>query len=189
MSTSYFDPHFGNVERAVINKIRTTLGVSGLLTLFIGILILAWPVKSAAVVAGIVAIYAVIAGLINLAIALFSRRVGTWPRVGYAVLGAAFILSGIVMFLNLKTAAASLAILVGILVGVVWIVEGIVGLTMVRDAASKVWAIIFAIVSVIAGVTLISSPLWGAALLWLFLGVSLVVLGIVQIIRAFRFGA
>lgn len=189
MSTSYLDLHFRDVERAVINRIRTTLGVSGLLALFVGILILAWPVKTAAVVAGFIAVYAVIAGLINLAIGLFSRRAGTWPRVGYGVLGAAFIVSGAVMFLNLKTAAASLAILIGILVGVVWIVEGIVGLTMVRDAASKVWAIIFAIVSVIAGITLISSPLWGAALLWLFLGVSLVMLGTVQIIRAFRFGA
>ena len=74
------------------------------------------------------------------------------------------------------------------MVGIVWIIEGIVGLTLIGDAASKVWTIIFAIISILAGISLVTSPLWGAAFLWWLLGLSLVILGIVQIIRAFRFG-
>lgn len=36
---------------------------------------------------------------------------------------------------------------------------------------------------------LLTSPLWGAAVLWLLLGVTLLALGVVQVIRAFRFGS
>ena len=49
------------------------------------------------------------------------------------------------------------------------------------------WTIFFAIISIIAGVTLLFSPLY-VAILWLFVGVSLVVLGIFQVARAFTFG-
>ena len=38
-------------------------------------------------------------------------------------------------------------------------------------------------------IMLITSPLWGALLLWTLLGISLVILGIVQIVRGFTFGS
>ncbi|WP_377107110.1 HdeD family acid-resistance protein [Propionicimonas sp. T2.31MG-18] len=172
----------------MINAIRAALGVGGLVSLVIGVVILAWPGKTAMVIAGIIAVYAAIAGLVNLGIGLFSRRIGGWPRVGYLVLGAVFLVASAVAFANLGIAAAVLASLVGVLVGVVWIIEGVVGLTLIGDAASKVWTVIFAIISILAGVTLLTSPLWGAAFLWWLLGISLVILGLVQIVRAFRFG-
>lgn len=188
MSTSFLDSRFGDVEQSIINKIRVSLGVSGLLALVVGIVILVWPVKTAMVVAGIIAVYAAIAGLINLSIAIFARNAGAWPREGYGALGAAFLVAAVIAFSNLEGAASMLAILIGILVGAVWIIEGVVGLTMISNAPSKVWAIVYAIISVIAGIVVITSPIWGATLLWLFLGVSLVVLGVIQLIRAFRFG-
>ena len=56
---------------------------------------------------------------------------------------------------------AWLAIFVGILVGIMWIVEGIVALSTLGDAASKGWSIFFAIISIIAGLYLLFSPLVG----------------------------
>jgi len=50
------------------------------------------------------------------------------------------------------------------------------------------WTIFFAILSIIAGIILLFSPAWGAAVLWLILGIALIVLGLLNIIRAFRFG-
>lgn len=178
-----------DVDKSVITTIRAAMGVAGLVSLVVGLLILIWPGKTAMVVAGIIAVYALIAGAVNLAIGTFSGRLGRWPRIGHLVLGLAFLVAAVLAFANLGSAAAGLAVFVGVLVGIVWIVEGIVALTMIADSSSKVWTVVYAVISVIAGITLLGSPLWGVALLWLLLGLSLVVLGVVQLVRAFRFGS
>ena len=154
-----------------------------------GVLILAWPAKTAAVVAAIIAIYAAVAGLVNLAIGVFSRRLGTWPRIGYLLLGLVFLVFSGVAFANLKATAATLGVLLAILVGIAWIMEGVVGLTMIGDARSKIWTIVYALVSVVAGIVMLTSPLWGATVLWMLMGLSLLVLGLIQAVRALRFGS
>jgi uncharacterized membrane protein HdeD (DUF308 family) len=189
MSSNAFELDLKNVDKSVINTLRAAIGVSGALSLVIGLVILVWPVKTAAVVAGIIAIYAVNAGVVNLAIGIFSRRIGGWARIGYLVLGVVFLVAAGLAFSNLTAAAAGLATLVGVLFGISWIVEGVVGLTMVGDSPSKVWTIVYAVIGIVAGIMVLTSPMWGAAVLWLLLGVTLLALGVVQIIRAFRFGS
>ncbi len=187
--TTYFDHELDGIDKPITNAIRTALGVSGLLSLIMGIVFLVWPVKTAVVVAGIVAIYAVIAGLVNLAIGVFSSKLGGWVRVGHLALGAVFLLAGVVSFMNLGATAAGLAVTLSLIVGFSWIIEAVISLTTVGDAPSKTWTIIYAIISFIAGFQLLFSPLWGAAVLWLILGVSMLVMGGVQLVRAFRFGS
>ncbi|QTE26675.1 DUF308 domain-containing protein [Propioniciclava sp. MC1595] len=162
--------------------------MSGLVSLVIGVVILAWPDKPAMVIVGITAVYALIAGLANLGVGLFSRTLGVWPRIGYLALGAVFLIASGVAFANPGTAAAVLAGILGATVGIVWMIEGVVGLKLVSDAQSKVWTILLAIISILAWISLLTSPLWGAAFLWWLLGISLVVLGLVHIVRVFRFG-
>jgi uncharacterized membrane protein HdeD (DUF308 family) len=112
-----------------------------------------------------------------------------WARVGHIVLGVLFIIAGIIAFTELAQTAVWLAVFVGILVGIMWIVEGVVALTTLQTAASKGWSVFFAILSIVAGIILLLSPLWGAIVLWWLLGISLVVLGIIQVVRAFTFKA
>lgn len=69
-----------------------------------------------------------------------------------------------------------------------WIIEGVVSLSTLDLAPSRGWTIFYAIISLIAGVTLLFSPIWGALVLWWLLGISAVVMGIIQIFRAFSFG-
>ncbi|WP_375384417.1 HdeD family acid-resistance protein [uncultured Microbacterium sp.] len=173
-------------EKSAVNGIRTALGVGGVIALIVGILILVWPGHSAQVVTAIIAIYAIAAGLVYAGLGIFSKTKGGWSRVGHIVLGILFTIAGIVAFANLAATTVTIAIFVGILVGIVWIVEGIVSLSTLGAAASKGWTVFFAIISIIAGIVLLFSPLY-IALLWLFLGISLIVLGIIQIIRAFTF--
>ena len=45
-----------------------------------------------------------------------------------------------------------------------------------------------AVISIIAGIYLLVNALLGALVLWLLLGIMLIVLGVVQIVRAFTFG-
>jgi uncharacterized membrane protein HdeD (DUF308 family) len=176
-------------EKSAVNGVRTALGIGGVLAVIVGILVLAWPGKTAMVVTAIIAIYAIAAGLVYAGLGIFSKSKGGWARIGHIALGILFIIAGVVAFLNLSQTTAWLALFLGILVGIMWIVEGIVSLSTLGDAASKGWTIFFAIVSIIAGIVLLFSPLWGAVVLWWLLGISLIVLGIIQVVRAFTFGS
>lgn len=178
-----------SLERPTLIALRVLLGLSGLLALVIGILVLVQPGKTAAVLIGVIAVYAGIAGVINVLLGIFSRRLGTGPRVGYVILGLVFIAAAVIALMNLQATTEALGVLIGVVVGITWITEGVVSLLMLGDSASKVWTILFAVLSVIAGLVLLFSPLWAATLLWMLLGASLAVLGVVQIVRAFRFGA
>lgn len=171
-----------------VNAIRTALGVAGVLALIVGILILAWPDKTAMVVTGIIAVYAIVAGLVYAGLGIFSRTRGGWSRVGHIALGILFIIAGIIAFMNLAQTTTWLAGFVGLLVGIMWIVEGVVALSTLGDAPSRAWSIFFAILSILAGIVLLFSPVWGAAVLWWLIGISLIVLGIVNVVRAFTFG-
>ena len=62
------------------------------------------------------------------------------------------------------------------------------GLGRRSDAGSRGWAIFFGILSILAGIVVLFSPLWGIAILFVIAGIALIVLGIVQIVRAFTFG-
>ncbi|MFK4834360.1 HdeD family acid-resistance protein [Microbacterium sp. ZW T2_14] len=174
-------------EKSAVNGIRTALGVGGVLALIVGILILVWPGKTAAVVTVIIAIYAIAAGLVYAGLGIFSKTKGGWARVGHIALGILFIIAGVVALFNIGQTTAWLALFLGILIGIMWIVEGIVALSTLGDAASKGWSIFFAILSIVAGIIVLFSPIWGVIVLWWILGISLIVLGIINIVRAFTF--
>lgn len=170
-----------------LGAVRTALGVSGVLSLVIGALILIWPGRTAEVAVAIVSVYVIIAGLVNIAIGLFWRS--GWARLGYIVLGVLFIVAGIYSCANLSATTAWFGVFIGTLVGILWIIEGVVSLTTVgHGSKARAWTIFFAIVSIVSGVVLLFSPLLGAVTLFLLIGVSLVVLGIFQIVRAIQFG-
>ena len=183
MSTQY-----AAADTSAVNGIRTALGIGGVLAVIVGVLILVWPGKTAMVVAAIIAIYAIAAGLVYAGLGIFSRTKGGWSRVGHIALGIIFIIAGVVAFVNLGATTEWLALFIGILVGILWIVEGVVSLSTLGDAASKTWTVIFAIISIVAGIVLLFSPIWGAAVLWWLIGIGILVLGIIQIVRAFSFG-
>ena len=188
MRTNYFDHDPAELDRAVVNTVRAALGVTGAVALVVGIVILAWPVKTAMVIAGIIATYAGLAGIANLAVGIFSRRLGAWPRIGFLVLGAVFLAAAIFSLTNLGQAAAGIATFIGIVTGIAWIVEGFVGLTLIGDSPSKVWTIVSALLSIVGGVLVLASPIWGVSVMFFILGVWLVAIGLTQIVRAFRFG-
>ena len=174
-------------EKSAINGIRTALGIGGVLAVIAGLFIIFQPANAAFLVTIVIAIYAIAAGLVYAGLGVFSRQKGGWARVGHIALGILFIIAGIIALVNLQQTTAWLAIFIAILVGIMWIVEGIVALSTLGDARSKVWSIIFAIISIIAGLYLLFNALIGAAVLWWLLGIALVVLGIINIVRAFTF--
>ncbi|MFF2274084.1 HdeD family acid-resistance protein [Agromyces sp. NPDC058136] len=175
------------LSKSAINTVRTTLGISGAVALIVGLLITFWPKDSAVVLAGILAVYFLIAGVAYLGLGIFSKGISGGARALDIILGLLFLVGGILALMNLGATTAFLGLFIGILIGVLWIVEGVVAFVQLGDAPSKGWAIFFAILSILAGLVLVFSPFYVVALWWL-IGIALIVLGIVQIVRAFTFG-
>ncbi len=177
-----------NEAKSIFRSIRITLAVSGALALIAGIVVLVWPAKSAIIVTAILASYLIVAGIVYIGLGIFSGKGGGWARAGHILLGVLYIASGIIAFANLGAAAATLAIIVVIFIGVSWIIDGIVALTLLGQDGSRVWTLLYALLSVIAGIYVVANVLAAGVALWIFLGVSLIVLGIAQIVRAITIG-
>ncbi|WP_157156200.1 MULTISPECIES: DUF308 domain-containing protein [unclassified Diaminobutyricimonas] len=176
------------LTKSAVTNIRVALGVGGAVALIIGLLITFQPQATATTIAVLLGIYFVFAGLVYVGIGVFSRGISGGARALDIILGVLFLIGAGLAFANLSGTVAFLAVFLGILIGILWIVEGAATLVQLGDAPSKGWAIFFAIVSIIAGIALLFAPVWGAQLLFLLAGVTLIALGVVQIIRAFTFG-
>lgn len=182
MSESLTEP------KSLFTSIRVTLAVSGAIALIAGIVLLIWPLKTAVIVTGIIAAYLIIAGIVYVGLGIFSGKKGGWARLGHILLGLLYIVAGIIAFTNLAAATLTLAAVTAIFLGVSWIFDGVVALTLLNKDGSRAWTIIYAILSIAAGVIVLFAPLLAAAALWWVLGITLVALGIVQIVRAITLG-
>ena len=176
------------LTKSAVNAIRVTLGITGAVALIIGILITFWPQKTAMVIAVFIGIYLIIAGLAYAGLGIFSRGISGGARALDIILGILFVVGGVLALANLQATTEFLAVFLGVLIGIVWIIEGIVALVQLGDAPSKGWAVFFGILSIVAGILVLSAPLWAVAIIIIILGISLIILGIVQIVRAFTFG-
>ncbi|MDQ2661248.1 MAG: DUF308 domain-containing protein [Actinomycetota bacterium] len=176
-----------NLSKEATNVVRTTLGISGAVALIVGLLITFWPKNSAVALTVILGIYLIIAGLAYVGLGIFSKGISGGARALDIILGVLFVIGGVLAVTNPTESAVVLGIFLGVLIGILWIVEGIVALVQSSDAPSRGWAIFFGILSIIAGIVLLFSPLY-VVVLWWILGIGLIVLGIMQIVRAFTFG-
>lgn len=177
-------------EKKAVDGVRIMFGVGGLIAIIIGVLIMLNPLKSAeffaAVLAVILAVYMVVMGVVYLGTAIFSKTIGGWARTGNILLGVLYVIAAIILFSNLGVASTVLLVFIAIIIGIMWIVEGIMSFTTVKSSGHPVLSIVYGIISIIAGGVLIFSFALGIAVLVWMIGISLVVLGVVQVIRADR---
>lgn len=178
----------GAEASTLFRSIRISLAVSGALALLAGIVLLVWPVKSALIITGIIAAYLIVAGIVYIGLGIFSAKKGGWARVGHIALGLLYIVAGVIAFANLQSATVTLALITVIFIGISWIIDGVVALSLLGSDGSRVWTLLYALLSIIAGVIVLFSPISTGIVLWLILGISLVVMGIVQIVRAITIG-
>ncbi|GAA2023404.1 hypothetical protein GCM10009819_02670 [Agromyces tropicus] len=176
------------LTKSAVNSIRVALGVTGVIALIIGVFITFWPKNSAVVLTVMLAIYFLIAGLAYVGLGLFSRGITGGARALDIILGILFVIGAILMFSNPTESAVVIGIFLGVMIGILWIIEGAVALAQSGNSSSRGWSIFFGILSIIAGIVLLFSPFWGAVVLFWVAGIALIVLGIVQIVRAFTFG-
>jgi uncharacterized membrane protein HdeD (DUF308 family) len=152
---------------------------AGALSVLIGLLVLAWPGATIRIIAWLFAIQLLVAGVLQL-VSAFSAERGPGGRVLFALLGALSILVGLLCLREpLQT-----ALVLGLLIGAMWVVQGVAGMVHAianESGAARGWAITSGVLSVLGGAVVLVYPGTSLVVLtWLF-GIVLVAVGIVLI--------
>lgn len=178
-------PESGSPLRdTVVNSLRVGLGLSGLVAVIIGIIVLVMPQATLTAIALLFGIYFLIAGVVNVAIGIFARSLSAFARILDVVFGIMLIIVGVVAMKNVEMTLLALIIVLGI----GWIVEGVLALVAASETPAPGVAVAMGIMSILAGIVVLVLPLASLGALVIVSGISLVILGVAQLVRAFALG-
>jgi uncharacterized membrane protein HdeD (DUF308 family) len=152
--------------------------VLGVLTLILGIIVSFHPSGSLNVVAVLFGILMILSGIFHL-VRIFDED--ERHRVWTGVAGLLSIVIGVVLIRHLHLTVA----LVGLVVGITWIVQGLsalIGGIAGGDREGRAWWIAFGVISVIAGIVVVSAPVSSLSALALLLGIWFVIMGLFEIV-------
>ena len=152
----------------------------GALTVILGLVVSFHPTGSLNVVAVLLGILMILSGIFHLIRMFDSKEV---HRVWLGIAGLMFIVVGVVLIRHLDLSRA----LIGLVIGITWIVQGLTALIggIAGDAREgRPWWIAFGVVSVIAGIVVASTPASSVNVLAVLLGIWFVIMGIFEIIGA-----
>lgn len=166
-----------------ITGARVAFGISGALAVVLGVLVLAWPEATLALVALLLGLYFLVTGIVRVVrgIAMSGAPGG---RVLGILLGVLLLVAGIVAIRN----PLDSLIVLGLVIGISWIVEGVAALVETAPDSSRWFGTLLGAVSVVAGIVVLFSPLESLGVLVILGGVFLILSGAVQLMEAFTFG-
>jgi uncharacterized membrane protein HdeD (DUF308 family) len=153
----------------------------GALTLILGVIVAAKPTGSLNVLAVLLGILLILSGLFHL-IRVFDPHEP--HRIWLGIAGLLFIVIGVVLIRHLHLTRS----LIGLIIGITWIVQGLAALIGgigggVREG--RAWWIVFGLVSLIAGIVVAATPASSLTVLAVLLGVWFIIMGIFEIIGGF----
>ncbi|MFB7584010.1 HdeD family acid-resistance protein [Streptomyces hydrogenans] len=158
--------------------------VAGLVALVLGVLVLVWPGASLLAAGVLFGLYLLFSGVMQL-VAAFGTHATASLRVLAFISGALSILLGLFCFRG----ATQSILLLALWIGIGWLFRGI---TQTVAAASdpampaRGWQVFLGVVSAVAGVVLIVSPLESVAVLTLLGGIWLIAVGAAEIVTAIQ---
>jgi uncharacterized membrane protein HdeD (DUF308 family) len=152
----------------------------GVATLILGVIVSFHPAGSLNVVAVLLGVLMIISGIFHL-----SRMFDADEphRIWLGIAGLLFIVAGVVLIRHLHLTKA----IIGLLVGTVWIVQGVVSLVAGVSGGSRqgrAWWIVFGLLSIIAGIVVVAIPTSSLTFLAALLGIWFAVMGLLQIVGA-----
>ncbi len=151
--------------------------ILGVLTLILGLVVSFHPTGSLNVVAVLLGVLMILSGIFHL-LRVFSRD--EQHRVWLGITGLMFVVVGVLLIRHLHLTRA----LVGLIIGITWIVQGLTALIGgiagdVREG--KAWWIAFGAVSLIAGIVVTVTPASSLTFLAVLLGIWFIIMGIFEI--------
>ena len=167
------------VEFIAASAWQTTLFL-GVVTVIIGLIVSFRPSGSLNVIAVLLGILMIISGIFHL-IRVFDRA--EQHRVWLGIAGLLYVVIGVVLIRHLHLTVA----LIGLIVGLTWIIQGLSALIggVAGSREGRGWWIFFGIVSLIAGIVVVSAPVSSVTVLAVLLGIWFIVMGLFEVIAAF----
>ena len=160
--------------------------VAGLLTIVLGVLVLAWPGPSILVASTLFGVYLLLSGMVELYLGFTLPRSAA-TRVLLFISGALSLVLAIMSFRHFGDGYAVL--LLSLWIGIGFIFQGVsaaaIGVSE-SDLPGRGWYIVVGIISVIAGLAVLVWPFESIAVLTLATGIWLIVIGIGQAIQAIQ---
>jgi uncharacterized membrane protein HdeD (DUF308 family) len=172
------------VPRLLPHLWKSTL-VSGILSLIVGGIVLAWPGISILAAAVAFGVYLLITGIAQVVFA-FSLHVSAGSRILLFISGAASLILAVLAFRHFGQGYAVL--LLAIWIGVGFIFRGVATtVSAISDPQlpGRAWSIFVGVISLLAGIVVIASPFDSIVTLALVVGIWFVVIGVFEIISSF----
>ncbi len=156
---------------------------SGLLAVLLGAAVLAWPGKTLLIAAIFFGAHLLITGITQVIFA-FSLHVSAGGRVLLFISGAASLVLAILCFRSL----AESILLLAIWIGIGFIFRGVAtAVSAISDPTlpGRAWEIFIGLISLAAGIVMLSSPFESITTLAIVVGAWLIVIGIFEVVAAF----
>ena len=155
--------------------------VLGLITLILGVIVTERPAQSLTVIAVLLGVTAIVSGVYHIVRAFDGRE---HERVWRGISGVLFIIVGLALIRHLHLTVA----LIGLFIGFTWIIQGISALmesaSRGRGGTGRGWLVFFGVISLIAGIVVISAPIASVGALTIFMGVWFIVMGLMEMLGA-----
>ena len=152
----------------------------GGISLILGLVVAFHPTGSLVTIAVLLGVLMIVSGIFQLVRAIGAEEGSkVWP----AIAGILFILGGIVLIRHLNLSLA----LIGLFIGFTWVIQGVAALLAGFSGhryAGRVrwWPVVFGVVSLIAGIVVVSTPVTAVTTLAILIGIWFAVMGVFQII-------
>ncbi|HEX5255900.1 MAG TPA: HdeD family acid-resistance protein [Mycobacterium sp.] len=159
--------------------------LSGILSLVLGVLVLAWPGISILVAAVAFGVYLLITGIAQVVFA-FSLHVSAGSRILLFISGAASLILALLAFRHFGQGYAIL--LLAIWIGIGFIFRGVATtISAISDPhlPGRGWNIFVGAISLLAGIVVLASPFQSIVTLTIVVGAWFVVIGVFEIVSSF----
>jgi uncharacterized membrane protein HdeD (DUF308 family) len=180
------DPRTDAADRiAAIGRHWIWLLSFGILTVIAGVAAVAWPGPTVIAIAVLFGIQLIVVGLFQFFGAFAGSDLTGGVRVLNAVLGLLAFVVGLYAIRHVLVSVVALALLLGIF----WVINGFVeifGALAHRESAHRAWSGFMGVLSILAGLVVLSYPGISLVTLALVLGVWLIIYGVMEIGLAFR---
>jgi uncharacterized membrane protein HdeD (DUF308 family) len=168
-----YPPAFG-----AVNAWQTIL-IVGFVTLILGLIVAFHPTGSLNVIAVLLGLLMIISGLFHL-IRIF--RSTESHRVWLGISGLLLVVLGVLLIRHLHLTVA----LIGLVIGIAWIVQGLSALVAgFSGGEGHGWWIFFGIVSLIGGIVITAVPVASVTALAVLVGIWFIIEGLFEIVYGF----
>ncbi|ORW53234.1 hypothetical protein AWC20_20440 [Mycobacterium parmense] len=165
---------------------KSTL-VSGILSLVLGVMVLAWPGISILLAAIAFGVYLLITGAAQVIFA-FALHVSAGSRILLFISGAASLILAVLAFRHFGSDQLTAILLLAIWIGIGFIFRGVATtISAISDPnlPGRAWSIFVGLISLLAGIVVLASPFASIVTLAVVVGVWFVVIGVFEIVSSF----